>query len=85
MQLVSERHEVADDPEAIQAYLEAREWGDGLPVVPPTLERVERFLAILRADDLHPVIESQDGHRARIVVDGRRFRIRFALPLNPLG
>lgn len=50
-----------------------------------TLERLERFLAILRADDLHPVVESQDGDRARIVVDGRRFRIRFVLPLNPLG
>lgn len=45
MRLVSERHEVAADPEAIQAYLEAREWGDGLPVVPPTPERVERMVA----------------------------------------
>lgn len=45
MLLTSERHQVPDDPEAVQAYLEAREWGDGLPVVPPTPERVERMVA----------------------------------------
>jgi hypothetical protein len=41
---VSERHEVVDDPDALQAYLEAHAWGDGLPVVPPTPERVERMV-----------------------------------------
>ncbi len=45
MRLLSERHTVDDDPEALQAYLEAHEWGDGLPVVPPTPERVERMIA----------------------------------------
>ncbi len=45
MKLASERHTVPDDPEAIQDYLEAREWGDGLPVVPPTPGRVERMVA----------------------------------------
>lgn len=45
MRLASARHEVPDDPEALQAYLEAHEWGDGLPVVPPTPERVERMVA----------------------------------------
>lgn len=48
-------------------------------------ERLERFLAVLRADDLHPAIESIEGDRARITVDGRRSRIRFVLPLDPLG
>ncbi len=45
MQLTSERHQVADDPEAVQRYLEAHGWGDGLPVVPPTPEWVERMVA----------------------------------------
>ncbi len=39
------RHEVSDDLEAIQALVRERRWGDGLPVIPPTLERVERMLA----------------------------------------
>jgi hypothetical protein len=38
--------EVTDDsPEALSDLLEARHWGDGLPVVAPTAERVERMLA----------------------------------------
>ncbi len=45
MRLASERHEVADEPDALQEYLEAHEWGDGLPVVPPTPPRVERMVA----------------------------------------
>ena len=43
--LTSTRHEVPDDLEALQAYLESRGWGDGLPVVPPTPERVEAMVA----------------------------------------
>lgn len=30
--------------EAVNAHFYAREWSDGLPFVPPTVERVERFL-----------------------------------------
>src|SRR5574340_1208129 len=44
MKLLSERHAVEDDPEAIQRYLEDRGWSDGLPVVAPTPERVERMI-----------------------------------------
>lgn len=37
--------EVADEsPEALWSLLEARGWGDGLPVVAPTPERVDRML-----------------------------------------
>lgn len=43
--LTSERYEVSDDPDALQEYLESRGWGDGLPVVPPTPERVEVMVA----------------------------------------
>lgn len=45
MRLTSERYEIADDPEALQAYLESRGWGDGLPVVSATPERVEAMVA----------------------------------------
>ncbi len=45
MKLTSTRHTIPDDPEAIQDYLAARAWGDGLPVVVPTPERVETMVA----------------------------------------
>jgi hypothetical protein len=45
MKLTSETHTIPDDPDAIQDYLAAREWGDGLPVVAPTAERVEKMVA----------------------------------------
>ena len=41
--LLSERLRVPDTPEALLRLFEARGWGDGLPVVPPTAERVERM------------------------------------------
>lgn len=37
----------SDDPEAFLEFAEARGWGDGLPLLPPTPERVERALACL--------------------------------------
>ncbi len=36
--------EAADDYDAINRLYRERRWGDGLPVVPPTVERVERML-----------------------------------------
>ena len=39
------RHETSGDLEAAQAWLRERRWGDGLPLIPPTVERVERMLA----------------------------------------
>jgi hypothetical protein len=38
------RVEVADDLEAIQQLFRSRRWDDGLPVIPPTIERVKRML-----------------------------------------
>ncbi|MSQ55481.1 MAG: hypothetical protein EXR31_08950 [Betaproteobacteria bacterium] len=38
-------HEVPDDPEAMFEYAIARGWSDGLPVLPPTPERVSRMMA----------------------------------------
>jgi hypothetical protein len=41
----SARVEASDDAEALQRLFRERRWGDGLPVVAPTVERVERMLA----------------------------------------
>lgn len=42
-----DRIEVEDDIDAFQAVALQRGWGDGLPVIPPTPERVERMLGEL--------------------------------------
>ncbi len=44
MTLAADRHTYADYDELLEDYYE-RGWTDGLPVVPPTAEKVERFLA----------------------------------------
>lgn len=49
--LQSTRLDLPDDVEEVYAHFEASGFGDGHPVIPPTLERVERFLA---AGDLSP-------------------------------
>jgi hypothetical protein len=61
--LVSELVSVADDAEAVFALMEARGWGDGLPVIPPTEARVQ---AMLEATPLAPshvvgVVEPRRG------------------------
>lgn len=38
------RFDAPDDLDAINRLYRERRWGDGLPVVPPTVERVERML-----------------------------------------
>ncbi|MBO0874421.1 MAG: hypothetical protein J2P19_13600, partial [Pseudonocardia sp.] len=38
------------DLDAVQEHFEERGWTDGLPIVPPTLERVAAFLAYTRRD-----------------------------------
>ena len=37
--------ESSDDLEAVNALYQERGWSDGLPIIPPTTERVERMLA----------------------------------------
>jgi hypothetical protein len=45
------RHELDDDsPEGMLDFLESRGLGDGLPVIPPTIDRVERMLAYATGD-----------------------------------
>jgi hypothetical protein len=43
--LVSERIEVDDDPVEFQKLATDAGWGDGLPLIPPTEERVRAFVA----------------------------------------
>ena len=43
--LVSEQIEIPDDHEAVQSLYLERGWSDGLPIVPPTPQRVEAMLA----------------------------------------
>ena len=48
---VPETAEIAEDsPEALAALFEARGWGDGLPLVAPTPERVDTMLASAEGD-----------------------------------
>ena len=49
--------EVDDDPEAVFELLVAKGWSDGLPVIPPTPERVERMLAYCDRDLDQPVVQ----------------------------
>jgi hypothetical protein len=58
--LTSKRIEVPDE-RAVQELFIQRGWGDGLPVVPPTPERVERFVAAtgLPADRVLGVLPEQ--------------------------
>ncbi|HZA57523.1 MAG TPA: UGSC family (seleno)protein, partial [Candidatus Udaeobacter sp.] len=43
--LQAERFEVDDDLWAVNAFFEEKGWTDGLPIVPPTEERVAQMLA----------------------------------------
>ncbi len=44
----SERIEVADDLWAANAFFEEKGWTDGLPIIPPTEERVGQMLAAVK-------------------------------------
>jgi hypothetical protein len=48
--------ECDDDPEAVFEFLCAKGWSDGLPVIPPTPERIERMLAYCDRDFDKPVV-----------------------------
>jgi hypothetical protein len=55
--LASPRREVAADPVEFQEFATAAGWGDGLPLVPPTEDRVARFLNAAGADPTTTVVE----------------------------
>jgi hypothetical protein len=48
--------ECDDDPEAVFDLLCSKGWSDGLPVIPPTPERVERMLSYCDRDFDQPVV-----------------------------
>jgi hypothetical protein len=48
--------ECDDDPEAVFEFLCSKGWSDGLPVIPPTPERVERMLSYCDRDFDEPVV-----------------------------
>jgi hypothetical protein len=66
--LVSELRTVAHDAEALLDYVETQGWGDGLPVLPPTEERVQ---AMLEGTDLAPshVVGVVEPRRAEATVE----------------
>jgi hypothetical protein len=49
--------EVDDDPEAVYELLCSKGWSDGLPVIPPTPERVERMLQFCDRELDKPVVK----------------------------
>ena len=59
--LTSKRHAVADDADAVE-FCHARGWTDGLPVIPPTPDRVRAMLEAARLDAQHAV--TSIAHRA---------------------
>lgn len=48
--LQSERIEIPEDLWAVQAFFEEKGWTDGLPIIPPTEERVKQMLAAVKRD-----------------------------------
>ena len=55
--LVSEQIEIPDDHEAVQSLYLKRGWSDGLPIVPPTPQRVEAMLAATNLPPDHVITE----------------------------
>ena len=54
---IGELLEIVDaSPEAVMDYFDDRGWGDGLPLVPPTVERVEAMLAVCGGADPDEVL-----------------------------
>lgn len=56
-------HQVPDDPEAFFEYALAQGWSDGLPLIPPTPERVGRMLEATprSADEVVAYLEPRHG------------------------
>lgn len=59
--------EAPDDLEAINRLYRERRWGDGLPIIPPTTERVERMLRATRRSRDEIVASIAPGYGAATV------------------
>ena len=61
----------SDDPADLQALFQERGWGDGLPLVAPTVERVDAMLAPLGdvdADEVIAVLPPRSGQATRRMI-----------------
>jgi hypothetical protein len=56
IRLVSENIHIENSEEAINSLFIERGWSDGLPIIPPTKERVIRMLSPLRNEDPQKVV-----------------------------
>ena len=56
-------HEVPDDPEQLFEYAIAHGWSDGLPILPPTAERVARMMAAVSRspDEVVALLDPRQG------------------------
>lgn len=59
--------EAPDDIEAINRLYCERRWSDGMPVIPPTIERVERMLAHTRRQPAEVVAQIAPGYGSATV------------------
>jgi hypothetical protein len=59
--------EAADDLDEINRLYREKQWSDGLPIVPPTAERVERMLAAVKRDRHEIVAHVAPGYGAATV------------------
>jgi hypothetical protein len=67
--LSSPRRDVAADPVEFQNFATVAGWGDGLPLVPPTEERVARFLDLTGADPGEVVVDRLPPSGARCTME----------------
>src|SRR5262249_56456219 len=58
------------DIDEFQGWLMERGWGDGLPAIPPTRERIARMLAVTRrrADEVAAILVPRLGRAAPQVI-----------------
>ena len=66
-ELKAARHAVPDAPDALYEELDRRGWIDGLPVIPPTEERVRAMLAATPLAPDHEVVRLRPTMRAATV------------------
>ncbi|HUI27033.1 MAG TPA: hypothetical protein VL403_13190 [Candidatus Kryptonia bacterium] len=66
--LLSEVHSVAADPAAFLEFAERHGWGDGLPLIPPTAERVQAMLDFV-AESPATLVGSVEPQRGEATVE----------------
>lgn len=63
--------DLPDDPVALQDLFETRGWGDGLPLIPPTVERVETMLTsagVTDADEIVATLPPRSGEATQRMI-----------------